>query len=136
MMPDGHDESVRHLVLAALDDPVAWPATAATLYTEDVRWHCPARQLAIQGRQAVLARIQADAALLVGARTVTLRQSISGERVIHESAATLVIPAGGVDGVPLEPGTLVELNCTRVMLVRDGRICDERVLQTWTSLAV
>lgn len=134
MTLDERDESLRYRVLAALDSPAAWLAEAATLYAEDVRWHCPARKLALQGRQAVLARVHADAALAAGSRPVTLRQAISGERVIHESALALVIPDGGLEGVPLAPGTRVELGCTRLILVRGGRIEEERVLETWTAL--
>lgn len=134
MTLDERDESLRNRILAALERPAAWPAEAAALYAEDVRWQCPARQLALRGRDAVLARVRADAALLADTRPVTLRQAIAGERVIHESAATLVIPEGGVDGVSLAPGALVELGCTRLILLRDGRIEEERVLETWTPL--
>lgn len=134
MTLDERDESLRNRILAALERPGAWPAEAATLYAEDVRWHCPARELLLHGREAVLARVRADAALLADARPVTLRQAIAGERVIHESAATLVIPDGGVDGIALAPGALVELGCTRLILLRHGRIEEERVLETWTPL--
>jgi len=134
MSLDERDESLRYRVLAALDNPAAWPAEAARLYAEDVRWHCPSRKLALQGRQAALIRVRADAALLSGQPPVTLRHAISGERVIHESASVLVIPEGGIEGVPLASGTRVELGCTRLVLVSGGRILEERVLETWTVL--
>lgn len=134
MTLDERDEALRQRVLAALEDPAAWPAEAAALYGEDVRWHCPARKLALQGRGAVLARVSADAALLAAARPVTLRRAIAGQRVIHEFAVAFLVPAGGIDGVRLVPGSRVELGCTRILLVQDGRIAQEHVLETWTAL--
>ena len=134
MSLDERDESLRYRVLAALDNPAAWPDEAAALYAEDVRWHCPARKLARHGREAALLQVRADAAWQSGQRPVPLRHAMSGERVIHESAVALVIPEGGIEGVPLASGTRVELGCTRLILVSAGHILEERVLETWTVL--
>jgi hypothetical protein len=65
---------------------------------------------------------------------VTLRRAIAGQRVIHEFAVAFLVPAGGIEGVPLGPGTRVELGCTRILLVQHGRIVQEHVLETWTAL--
>jgi hypothetical protein len=135
MTLDERDAALRRRVLAALEDPAAWPAEAAALYHRHVRWHCPARRLVLHGRDAVLARVRADAGHLAAARPVTLRQAIAGERVIHEFAAALQVPAGGIEGVPLAPGTRVELGCTRILLVQQGHVVEERALETWTALA-
>jgi len=135
MTPDDRDAALRRRVLAALQDPAAWPAEAAALYHPGVRWHCPARGLVLQGRDAVVGRVRADAALLAGTSPVTLRQAVAGDRAIHEFAVALRVPAVGIEGLPLAPGTRVELGCTRVLRVRHGFIEEERALETWTTLA-
>ncbi len=134
MTRDERDEALRQRVLAALDEPAGWPREASEAYADDVGWQCPARGLQLRGRDAALARLQADALHLSGTRPVTLRHAVAGERAIHESAVALTIPPGGIDGLPLPPGTRVELGCTRLLTVRDGRVVEERVLETWTPL--
>jgi len=131
---DAQADALRRRLLAALDDPGEWPGTAAALCAEGVVWRCPARGRMIAGRSGVLAQWREDAARLAGVRPVTLRQAVAGIRAIHESAATLRLPPEGVPGVELPGGTFVELGCTRVLSVVDGRIVEELALETWTPM--
>ncbi len=121
-------------VVRLLDDPEAWPWTAAAHYAEAVCWRAPARGLLIAGRDAVLRQLRADACLIVGDKTVNLRRAVAGQRVIDESALTLVIPAGGVPGVKLKPGDRVDFKRTRLLSFHDGLIVDELNLETWAPL--
>jgi len=131
---EAQDDTLRQRLLAALDDPAAWPRAAEALCAESAVWRCPARGRVIVGRSAVLAQWREDAARLAGARCVTLRHAVSGVRAIHESAMTLRLPPEGVPGVPLPGGTRAELGSTRIVSVVDGRIVEELALETWTPL--
>jgi hypothetical protein len=127
-------EALRRRLLAALDEPAAWPEVAASLCAEDIAWRCPARGRVVVGRAGVLAQWRADAALLGDVPRVILRHAVAGARVIHESAATLRLPPRGVAGVVLAGGTRVELGRTRLVCIAGGRIVEELVLETWTPL--
>jgi len=127
-------EALHRRLLAALDQPEGWPRAAEDLCSEAAVWRCPARGRVIVGRSAVLAQWREDAARLAGARCVTLRHAVSGVRAIHESALTLRLPPEGVAGVGLPGGTRVELGCTRIVSVVNGRIVEELALETWTPL--
>ena len=128
-------EAWRARVLAVLDDPVRWALFSAALIGPDIRWSCPARGLVLSGAEAVMAQWVQEALLFASARCVVLRRGVAGSRLIHESALTFALPADGVQGVPLAGGTRVELNCTRVLQLVDGRIAEERRVEVWTPLA-
>ncbi len=59
-------------VLRLLEDPGDWPWAAVAHYAEAVCWRAPARGLLIEGRDAVLRQLRADARLIAGAKTVNL----------------------------------------------------------------
>jgi hypothetical protein len=121
-------------VLDALDEPARWPDRAVGWCAPQVRWQCPARGLAAEGAAGVRARWIDDASLIDATPPVTLRRSICGARVFHESVVGVVVPRGGVPGLAMAAGTRVELKRLRVLTLEGGAIVDERVLETWSAL--
>jgi hypothetical protein len=122
------------LALQWLERPADWPQTAATLYDAAVCWRAPARGLLIEGRDAVLAQLRADARHFAAAEQVVLRRVVAGTRLIEESALTFICPADGMAGVELTAGDRIELKRTRLLTFAAGLIVDELNLETWTVL--
>jgi hypothetical protein len=126
------------LALQWLERPADWPHTAAALYDAAVCWRAPARGLQIEGRDAVLAQLRADARHFAAAEQVVLRRVVAGARLIEESALTFISPAGGMAGAmagaTLTAGDRIELKRTRLLTFAAGLIVDELNLETWTVL--
>jgi hypothetical protein len=122
------------LALQWLERPVDWPQTAAALYDAEVCWRAPARGLLIQGRDAVMTQLRADARHFAAAEQVVLRRVAAGARLIDESALTFIHPADGIAGVQLTAGDRIELKRTRLLTFAAGLIVDEMNLETWTVL--
>ncbi|MBW8844321.1 MAG: nuclear transport factor 2 family protein [Burkholderiales bacterium] len=122
------------LALDWLGQTADWPRTAAALYDAAVCWRAPARGLLLQGRDAALAQLRADARSFSGADHVVLRRMAAGERLIDESTLTFTCPAEGIAGLELAAGERVELNRRRLFTFSGGLIVDELHLETWTVL--
>lgn len=122
------------LALQLLERPADWPQTAAALYDAAACWRAPARQLVIEGRDAVLAQLRDDARRFAGSNPVVLRRVVAGARLIDESALTFVCPADGIAGTELIAGDRIELKRTRLLSFAEGRIVDDLNLETWSVL--
>lgn len=122
------------LALQWLERPADWPQTAATLYDAAVCWRAPARGLLIEGREAVLAQLRADARHFAAADQVVLRRVVAGARLIEESALSFICPADGIAGATPTAGDRIELKRTRLLTFAAGLIVDELNLETWTVL--
>lgn len=112
----------------------AFLARARAQYAPQVRWTAPRRGLAIDGRDALVAHLAAEAVAMGSPELQPLRRTATGSRVIEETVVRFVYAGHGIAGLDLPPGSRVELGRVRMLEIADARIVAETCIETWTPL--
>ena len=96
---------------------------ALALYTDDIVWEAPARNLVIKGKEAVAANYREIFSVLKDVEFHILDRFATEDRVVDDSVVTFVVAREGF--IPLPSGTKGEMRLTHIFEMRDGKISKE-----------
>ena len=96
---------------------------AIALYTDDVVWEAPSRNLVIEGKEAVAANYREIFSVLKNVEFHTKDRFATEDRVVDDSIITFEVAKEGF--VPFPVGTKCEMRLTHIFEMRDGKISKE-----------
>ena len=96
---------------------------AIALYTDDVVWEAPSRNLVIEGKEAVAANYREIFSVLKNVEFHTKDRFATEDRVVDDSVVTFEVAKEGF--VPFPVGTKCEMRLTHIFEMRDGKISKE-----------
>ena len=107
---------------------------ALELFTDDIVWESPARNLFFRGKEAAGEnyRRMFDSFAVEGFET--LQRFATEERVVDDSVVTVTLVGDGVANAPVPVGTRVEIRLLHVFEMRGGKISRELVFENWRVL--
>jgi ketosteroid isomerase-like protein len=104
---------------------------ALELYTDDIVWESPARDLVFRGKEATGENYRRMFASFEVEEFRCLQRLATEERVIDDSVATLRLVGDGVENAPAPVGSKVEIRLLHVFEMRAGKISRELVFESW-----
>jgi hypothetical protein len=105
--------------------------TALALYTDDIVWSAPARNVRFEGKAAVEAMYRAMFASMKDVRIEHLARAASEDHVFDDSILRFTLVADGIDNLPLPVGSRVELRFVHIFGIRGGKICTETTFEVF-----
>ena len=96
---------------------------AIALYTDDVVWEAPSRDLVIKGKEAVAVNYREIFSVLTNLDFHTMDRFATQDRVVDDSIVTFEVAKEGF--VPFPVGTRCEMRLTHIFEMRDGKISKE-----------
>ena len=100
---------------------------AIALYTDDVVWEAPSRNLVIEGKEAVAANYREIFSVLKNVEFHTKDRFATEDRVVDDSVVTFEVAKEGF--VPFPVGTKCEMRLTHIFEMRDGKISKEIAIE-------
>lgn len=97
--------------------------SAIDLYTDDVVWEAPARNLVFKGKDVVAANYREIFSVLTKVEFHTMDRFATEDRVVDDSVVTFEVAREGF--IPLPSGTKGEMRLTHIFEMRDGKISKE-----------
>ncbi|HEX8500033.1 MAG TPA: nuclear transport factor 2 family protein [Pyrinomonadaceae bacterium] len=108
---------------------------ALELYTDDIVWESPARDLVFRGKEATGENYRRMFGSFKVEEFRCLQRFATEDRVIDDSVATVVLVGDGVENAPAPVGSKVEIRLLHVFEMRDGKISRELVFENWRVIA-
>ena len=102
---------------------------ALILYTDDIVWEAPARNLIFQGKEDVGNNYRKIFASIRDVEFRNLQRFATEDRVVDDSILTFVITQEGF--LPLPVGQEVEMRLAHIFEMRDGKISKEIAYEMW-----
>ena len=102
---------------------------ALKLYTDDIVWEAPARNLIFQGKEDVGNNYRKIFASIRDVEFRNLQRFATEDRVVDDSILTFVITQEGF--LPLPVGQEVEMRLAHIFEMRDGKISTEIAYELW-----
>ena len=102
---------------------------ALKLYTDDIIWEAPARNLIFQGKEEVGNNYREIFAAIRDVEFRNLQRFATEDRVVDDSILTFVITQEGF--LPLPVGQEVEMRLAHIFEMRDGKISKEIAYEMW-----
>ena len=96
---------------------------AVALYTDDIVWEAPTRNIVLHGKQAVADNYRNMFSGFKDVQFRTLDRFATEDRVVDDSVISLEITKTGF--MPFPIGTKVEMRLTHIFEIRDGKISKE-----------
>ena len=96
---------------------------AVALYTDDIVWEAPARNIVLHGKQAVEDNYRDMFSGFKDVEFRTLDRFATENRVVDDSVVSLEIIKTGF--MPFPVGTKIEMRLTHIFEIRDGKISKE-----------
>ena len=96
---------------------------AIALYTDDVVWEAPSRNLEFRGKEAVAANYRDIFSVLKNVEFHTKDRFATEDRVVDDSIVSFEVAREGF--VPFPVGTKCEMRLTHIFEMRDGKISKE-----------
>ncbi|HWO71979.1 MAG TPA: nuclear transport factor 2 family protein [Dehalococcoidia bacterium] len=121
----------KHIALEATD-----VEAALDLYTDDIVWESPARQLRFEGKAAVAANYRRMFSSLDFAtfELEPIERFATEDRVVDDCRVRFTLTGDGFANAPAKPGDRVELRLVHVFEMRDGKISRESTFEIWRKL--
>lgn len=107
---------------------------ALELYTDDIVWESPARDLVFRGKEATGDNYRRMFDSFKVEEFRCLQRFATEDRVIDDSVATVRIVGDGVENAPAPVGSKVEIRLLHVFEMREGKIARELVFENWHVL--
>ena len=107
---------------------------ALELYTDDIVWESPARELVFHGKEATGAMYRRMFESFQVEEFRRLQRFATEDRVVDDSVALVVIAGDGVINAPAPVGARVEIRLLHVFEMRGGKISKELVFETWRTI--
>lgn len=104
---------------------------ALELYTDDIVWESPARDLVFRGKEATGENYRRMFASFKVEEFRVLDRFATEDRVVDDSVATLVLTGDGAANAPVPVGSRVEIRLLHVFEMRGGKISRELVFENW-----
>ena len=96
---------------------------AVALYTDDIIWEAPTRNIVLHGKQAVADNYRNMFSGFKDVEFRTLDRFATEDRVVDDSVISLEITKTGF--MPFPIGTKIEMRLTHIFEIRDGKISKE-----------
>jgi ketosteroid isomerase-like protein len=96
---------------------------ALKLYTEDIIWEAPARQLVFKGKQAVAENYRKIFTSIKGVEFRNLDRFATEDRVVDDSIISFTITKEGF--LPFPIGQKIEMRLAHIFEMREGKISKE-----------
>ena len=96
---------------------------ALELYTDDIVWEAPSRNLVIKGKKAVGANYREIFEVINEVEFHTLDRFATEDRVVDDSVVTFVVAKDAF--IPLPKGSKGQMRLTHIFEMRDGKISKE-----------
>jgi ketosteroid isomerase-like protein len=104
---------------------------ALELYTDDIVWESPARDLVFRGKEATAENYRRMFSSFKVEEFRNLQRFATEDRVIDDSVATVVLTGDGAENAPAPVGSKVEIRLLHVFEMRGGKISRELVFENW-----
>ena len=104
---------------------------ALELYTDDIVWESPARDLVFRGKEATAENYRRMFSSFKVEEFRSLQRFATEERVVDDSVATVVLTGDGAENAPAPVGSKVEIRLLHVFEMRGGKISRELVFENW-----
>ncbi len=104
---------------------------ALELYTDDIVWESPARDLVFRGKEATGENYRRMFGSFKVEEFRCLQRFATEDRVIDDSVTTVRIVGDGVANAPAPVGSKVEIRLLHVFEMRGGKISRELVFENW-----
>ena len=104
---------------------------ALELYTDDIVWESPVRNLVFRGKEAAGENYRKMFASFKVEEFRCLQRFATEDRVVDDSVATLVLTGDTVENAPVPVGSKVEIRLMHIFEMRKGKISRELVFENW-----
>ncbi len=104
---------------------------ALELFTDDIVWESPARNLVLRGKEATGENYRKMFATFKVEGFRTLQRFATEDRVVDDSIINVVLIGDGVVNAPVPVGSEVEIRLLHVFEMREGKISRELVFEYW-----
>ena len=102
---------------------------ALKLYTDDIVWEAPARNMIFQGKEDVGNNYRKIFSSIRDVEFRNLQRFATEDRVVDDSILTFVITQEGF--LPFPVGQEVEMRLAHIFEMRDGKISKEIAYEMW-----
>jgi ketosteroid isomerase-like protein len=104
---------------------------ALELFTDDIVWESPVRNLVFRGKEATGENYRKMFASFKVESFETLQRFATEDRVVDDSIIRVVLVGDGVENAPVPVGSEVEIRLLHIFEMRDGKISRELVFENW-----
>ncbi len=104
---------------------------ALELYTDDIVWESPVRNLVFRGKEATGENYRRMFSSFKVEDFRCLERFATETRVVDDSIATVVLTGDGVANAPVPIGSRVEIRLLHVFDMQEGKISRELVFENW-----
>lgn len=104
---------------------------ALELYTDDIVWESPVRNLYLRGKEAAGENYRRMFSSFAVEGLQTLQRFATEDRVVDDSIITVVLVGDGVVNAPVPVGSKAEIRLLHVFEMREGKISRELVFENW-----
>ena len=107
---------------------------ALKLYTDDIVWESPVRELVFRGKEAVGENYRKMFQSFKVEEFRSLQRFATEDRVVDDSVLTVVLSGNTMGNPPVPVGSRAEVRLLHVFEMRDGKISRELVFEDWKVL--
>ena len=107
---------------------------ALELYTDDILWELPARNLMFRGKKTTGENYRKMFSSFKVEGFRNLQRFATEDRVVDDSILTVVLTGDGVENAPVPVGSRVEIRLLHVFEMREGKISRELVFENWRTI--
>jgi ketosteroid isomerase-like protein len=104
---------------------------ALELYTDDIVWESPVRNLVFRGKKATGENYRKMFASFQVEEFRCLQRFATEDRVVDDSLATVTLIGDTVENAPVPVGSRVEIRLLHIFEMRAGKISRELVFEKW-----
>lgn len=98
---------------------------ALKLYTDDIVWEAPNRNLIFKGKEDVGNNYRRMFASARDLEFRTLQRFATEDRVVDDGIVSFELTGDGFENFPLPVGSMVEMRLVHIFEIRDGKISRE-----------
>ena len=104
---------------------------ALDLYTDDIVWESPVRNLVFRGKEAAGENYRKMFASFKIEEFRCVERFATEDRVVDDSISTLVLVGDTVENAPVPVGSKVQIRLLHIFEMREGKISRELVFEDW-----
>ena len=104
---------------------------ALKLYTDDIVWESPVRELVFRGKEAVGDNYRKMFASFHVEEFRSLQRFATEDRVVDDSVLTVVLTGNTMPDPPVPVGSRAEVRLLHIFEMRDAKISRELVFEDW-----
>lgn len=124
--------------LSVIEEHIAREATdvdkAIELYTDDIVWESPSRNLIFRGKEAVANNYRSMFSSIKDIEIQPLERFATEHRVVDDAIVKFTLTGDGFIHALAPIGARVALRLVHIFVMRDGKIERENVYESWSTL--